>query len=83
MTTTPCHLIRLRDVIARMGRGRSTIYEDIAAGTMTPPVPIGARAKGWPDYEIDAIQAARIAGRTTDQIRTLVAEMVARRREMA
>jgi hypothetical protein len=30
----------------------------------------------WPTNEVEAIIAARIAGRTTDELRTLVAELV-------
>ena len=27
---------------------------------------------GWPDYEVEAVNAARIAGKTDDEIRVLV-----------
>ncbi|MEZ5643606.1 MAG: hypothetical protein R3E99_00310 [Burkholderiaceae bacterium] len=38
---------------------------------------------GWPACEIDALNAARIAGQTDDQIRTLVESLHAQRKELA
>jgi prophage regulatory protein len=42
-------------------------------------VKIGARASGWPSSEVAAINAARIAGATNEEIRALVAKLVAAR----
>lgn len=72
-------ILRLREVRARYPRSRSSIYRDIATGTMTPPVSIGRRCAAWPAREVDAIIAARIAGATEDDIRALVAQLVADR----
>ena len=36
---------------------------------------LGARAVGWPAGEVSAVNAARIAGRTDDEIRALVARL--------
>jgi prophage regulatory protein len=72
---------RLPTVIQVTGKGRTTIYGDIADGLMTPPVNIGARSVGWPSSEIDAINAARIAGKTDDEIRALVKQLVAKRKQ--
>jgi prophage regulatory protein len=49
----------------------------------TTGVAISRRAKGWPDYEVKAIAAARIAGKTDDQIRELVKVLHAKRTELA
>ena len=76
----PIHLLRMQQLRARYPRGRSTIYMDIAAGLMTPPVALGARCVGWPAREVDQIIAARVAGATDDQIRELVARLIAERR---
>jgi len=60
-------------VLAETGlNSHATIYGDIHAGLFTVPVQIGERAVGWPDTEVKAILAARIAGKTDDQIRELV-----------
>ncbi|MBX3678543.1 MAG: AlpA family transcriptional regulator [Rhodocyclaceae bacterium] len=45
-------VIRRREVEARTGLSRSTIYERIRAGTFPAPVSLGARAVGWVESEI-------------------------------
>lgn len=53
-------------------RSNTSIYNAIRTGLFTRPVPIGQRAKAWPDYEVKAIVRARIAGKSDDEIRELV-----------
>jgi prophage regulatory protein len=55
------------------------LYADAAVGLFTKPVKLGPRASGWPESEVSALQAARIAGKTPDQIRELVRELQDRR----
>lgn len=70
-------IIRLPEVLAQRGRSRSAHYLDIKNGLFPPPVSIGDRAVGWPQQEVDAINAARIAGKGRAQIRELVARIIA------
>lgn len=74
---------RLPAVLAARGVGRSTHYADVAAGLFPPPVAIGKRAKGWPDSEIAAVNAARIAGKSTADIKRLVSRLVKKRAQAA
>jgi prophage regulatory protein len=61
---------------AEMGwRSDASVYNDIRAGLFTTGVAIGQRSKGWPDYEVKAIAAARIAGKTDAEIRELVNQL--------
>lgn len=76
-------ILRLKEVMARTGKRKSSTYRDVEKGFLSPPVQIGARAVGWPDNEIDAVIAARIAGRTNDELRELVAALVEARKEVA
>lgn len=77
-------ILRLPSVKAKAGhRSDATIYNAIREGLWTTGVAIGQRAKGWPDYEVDAIIAARIAGKSDDQIRELVKVLHAKRIELA
>jgi len=62
------------------GLSRSTIYLRIAQGLWTKPVNLGPRAVGWPSDEVAAINAARIAGKSDNELRTLVAELEAARK---
>lgn len=73
-------ILRLPAVLRKRGRSRSAHYLDIQQGLFTNPVPIGARAVGWPDHEVDTLNAARIAGRSDDEIRLLVAKLEAARK---
>jgi prophage regulatory protein len=72
MATT---ILRLPQVLAQCGLARSTLYGRIAEGLWTAPVSLGPRSVGWPDSEIDAINSARIAGKSDDEIRALVAKL--------
>ena len=76
-------ILRLPAVLRERGRSRSAHYMDIQQGLFTPPVPIGARAVGWPADELDALNAARIAGKTDEEIRALVAKLEAARKAAA
>lgn len=62
-------------------RSNASVYNLIREGLWTKPVPIGQRSVGWPDAEVRAICAARIAGQTEDQIRELVSRLQAKRIE--
>ena len=67
-------------VLAEKGNAsHATVYGEIHGGLFTVPVPIGQRAVGWPDHEVRAINAARIAGKSDDQIRELVNKLHAAR----
>lgn len=77
------NILRLPAVRAATGLSRSTIYLRIQKGLWTTPVSLGGRAKGWPEKEVAAINAARIAGKTDDEIRALVQKLTVSRREAA
>lgn len=79
----PQFIQRLPAVLRERGRSRSSHYLDIRQGLFTPPVQIGARAVGWPSSEVAALNSARIAGKTDEEIRTLVAKLEAARKTAA
>ena len=64
-------------------RSHASIYNAIKAGLFTKPVQIGQRAVGWPSDEVQAINAARIAGKSETEIRELVKRLHAKRAELA
>ena len=63
-------------------RSTASIYQLIKKGLWPKPVNINVRSVGWPDTEILAINAARIAGQTDDQIRELVQSLQAKRNDL-
>ena len=72
---------RLPMTLAESGKKRSSLYEAIKSGTWTRPVKLGPRAVGWPDTEVRAINAARIAGDSELEIRALVVRLEADRKK--
>jgi prophage regulatory protein len=73
-------ILRIPAVKSESGLSRSTIYLRVSQGLWTKPVSLGARAVGWPSDEVEAINAARIAGNTDDEIRILVKKLEAARK---
>ena len=52
--------LRRKQVQVRTGLARSTIYKQIKAGIFPKPVPLGARAVGWLESEINEWIADRV-----------------------
>ena len=72
-------ILRRKQVESLTGYSRSTIYLRISQGLFVRPVSLGARAVGLPAGDVEALNAARIAGRSDAQIRALVAWLEAAR----
>ncbi|MET0015015.1 MAG: AlpA family phage regulatory protein [Sedimenticola sp.] len=75
--------IRLPEVKELTSFSRSVVYASIEKGTLTPPIKVGRRANAWPEYEIQAINAARVAGKSEPELQELVTELIEKRREAA
>lgn len=72
-------ILRRKLVEDETGYSRSTIYLRISQGLFIKPVKLGARAVGFPAGEVAALNAARIAGKSDAEIRTLVISLQAAR----
>lgn len=61
----PVHLLRKREVCARVGLSNSELHRRIAAGEFPAPIRLGARCRavGFSSIEIESWIAARIAAR--------------------
>ena len=81
--TLELKMLRLPKVKEKTGRdANSTIYQDVENELITKPVNIGPRASGWPEHEIDVIVAARISGKSDDEVRQLVKELMGKRKSL-
>ena len=61
----PYCILRRKQVEARTGLSRSTIYARIKSGTFPAPVSLGPRAVGWIENEVERWISDRIdAGRS-------------------
>jgi len=76
-------ILRMPAVKAETGhRSHASIYNAIREGLFTKPVQIGQRSVGWPDVEVRALCAARIAGKSEDEIRDLVCRLHTKRADL-
>jgi len=62
-------ILRRKQVEARTGLSRSTIYHYIKAGTFPRPVPLGPRAVGWLESDVSNWIAERVAWGTSSRSR--------------
>jgi prophage regulatory protein len=69
-------LVRSNELTAKTGQTRTSNYRAIAAGLLPPPIKYGPANSVWPEHEIDAVIAARIAGKHDEEIRQLVVSIV-------
>jgi prophage regulatory protein len=76
----PSTILRFPDVKAATGYPRSSIYWRIHKGLFPPPVRLGESTVGWPASEIEAINKARMAGKTDDEVRALVERLLLSRK---
>lgn len=63
MPTMPTRLIDLHEVAHLVGLRKSAIYDWIGRGQFPRPVHLGPRCVRWPEAEVVAWIAARIAER--------------------
>lgn len=79
MTSTPfptvTSMLKRPLVEQAMGKSRSTLYRDIQRCLLTKPVKIGGDRVAWPANEINEINRARCAGKSDDEIKSLVMEL--------
>jgi prophage regulatory protein len=77
-------ILRIAAVKGKTGnKSHASIYNAIREGLFTKSVKIGERAVGWPESEVDAINAARISGKTETEIKELVQRLHLKRTELA
>ena len=68
-------ILRFPAAQSASGYSRSTIYLRIVQGLWTKQVGLGERSVGWPAREVAALNEARIAGKSDDEIRALVVKL--------
>lgn len=76
-------LLRRPEVITLTARSRSSLQLDEKAGLFCPPIAIGYRAVAYLRHEVQSIIQARIEGKSPDEIKQLVSELINQRRQAA
>ncbi|WP_020484536.1 helix-turn-helix transcriptional regulator [Methylomonas sp. MK1] len=74
-------ILRRKVVSGLTGKSRSTLYRDISKGLFPHSIEIGGGCVGWPCYEVEQINNARISGKSDDEIKQLVVELEAARKQ--
>lgn len=54
-------IIRRKQVEARTGLPRSSIYAGVANGTFPKPIALGEKSVGWLEHEVEEWIASRVA----------------------
>ena len=67
-THNPIRILRLPEVVDRVGLKRASIYLRVADGSFPRQISLGARAVGWLESEIDAWLAARVSARPGQEL---------------
>lgn len=77
-------ILRRPAVEAAIGEGRSMLYSKMSLGLFPRPIKLtGSRSVGWPADEVHAVNEARIAGVSENEMRSLVARLMDGRKAKA
>lgn len=84
MATSATTFSRKPDLLERFKlRSPSTIHNWVRDGLLPRPVRLGPNVSAWPNAELEAIAAARVAGKGDGEIRELVTRLEAQRLQAA
>ena len=75
-------VIRKATLSKNLDKSDSTIDRDVQKGLLTPPIKFGERVSAWPEFEVDIVVAARIEGRSEDDIKQIVADLIVARKNI-
>jgi prophage regulatory protein len=74
-------MVRPKDTCQQLGgMGLSTLYAHMDRGLFVKPIALSRRFVVFPQEEVTAIINARMAGKTDEEVRQLVAELMEKRR---
>lgn len=65
-------ILRLPAALERLGMGETSYRTAMADGLMPKLIPLGTRAVGVPEHELNQVIRARIAGLPDEEIRKVV-----------
>ena len=77
---TYSQLLRIALLSKQTAMAKSSIYAAMAKGEFPHPIKLGERMVAWLQSEVTAIINARIAGKSNDEIKALVIELEAARK---
>lgn len=72
-------IIKKPHVLSQIAISNTKLYDQIKKGLMPSPIKLGSHSVGWAKHEVDALVAARIAGKTDDDVKVIVTKLEALR----
>lgn len=76
-------IIKKPKVLVMTCDSKSAHHDKILKGLMVPSISIGLRSVAYIEFEILSVVAARIQGKSDDEIRLLVKKLVAQRQNLS
>jgi len=76
-------ILRRPETQTIFGLAKGTIRNRIIDGLLPPPIDLGGRAVGWIESECITVLNAMISGKSQEQIKQLVSELVKQRKQVA
>lgn len=74
--------IRASKAQKALGLPKSSFYSQISEGLLPPSIQLGKRSVGWLESEINAVICARIQGKSEEEIKSLVQNLVNNRKNL-
>jgi prophage regulatory protein len=78
-TTIPRRLVKLPEVMNLCALRATSVYTQEKSGLLPPRVKLTQRSSAWVLDELAVVNAARITGKSDDEIRALVRQLVTAR----
>ena len=79
----PIRIERKPAVLNRTGMSHATLYRRISEGLFPPGITLGNRSVGWLAHEVDTMLKAFAAGKTTEELQTVVKALIEKRQNPA
>ena len=73
-------LTRFPAVSRRTSQSKSTLYRKIKDKLFPPPIRLGTSSVAWIEHEVDVWLSAAASGKTPEELRAIVASLVAARK---
>ena len=79
----PIRIERKPAVLNRTGMSNATLYRRISEGLFPPGVTLGNRSVGWLAHEVDAMLSAFAAGKSTEELQSIVKGLIEKRQTLS
>jgi len=83
MHNTNLKVIRKPEACKFAGISQTSLFNQTRDGLFPPPIPLGARAVGFIEHEVQVVLAARSIGKSENEIRLIVSALIKNRKQSA